>query len=115
MLLSGGEQQKLAISHVYSKANRFVILDEPSSSLDPIAEYEMYNRMIASCKDCGMIFIFHRLSSAVIADWTYLMEHGSVIKIGSHAELMARNGKYAEMFRRQAKNYGEGHHDWNFH
>lgn len=111
MLLSGGEQQKLAISHVYSKTNRFVILDEPSSALDPIAEYVMYNKMIASCKDCGMILISHRLSSAVMADRIYLMEHGSVIETGSHAELMKKNGKYAEMFRRQAKNYGEVHHD----
>lgn len=105
--LSGGEQQKLAISHVYSKENRFVILDEPSSSLDPIAEYEMYNRMMNACEHCGMIFISHRLSSAVTADRIYLMEQGSIIETGSHAELMSRNGKYAEMFMRQAKNYGE--------
>ncbi len=107
VVLSGGEQQKLAISHIYSKKPRFVILDEPTSALDPIAEYEMYNRMMAACENCGMIFISHRLSSAVMADRIYLMEHGSVIESGTHAELMKNNGKYAEMFRRQAKNYGE--------
>ncbi len=106
-LLSGGEQQKLAISHVYSKQNRFVILDEPSSALDPIAEYEMYNRMNEACKDCGMIFISHRLSSAVMADRIYLLENGEVLECGSHVELMAKNGRYAEMFRRQAENYAE--------
>ena len=105
--MSGGEQQKLAISHVYYKDSRFVILDEPSSALDPIAEYEMYNRMLDACKDCGMIFISHRLASAVLADRIYLMEHGKVAECGSHKELMERNGKYAEMFRRQAENYLE--------
>jgi ATP-binding cassette subfamily B protein len=105
--MSGGEQQKLAISHVYYKESRFVILDEPSSALDPIAEYEMYNRMLDACKDCGMIFISHRLASAVLADRIYLMEHGRVAECGSHEELMQLNGKYAEMFRRQAENYLE--------
>jgi len=63
--------------------------------------------MREACADCGMIFISHRLSSAVSADRIYLMENGSVAETGSHAELMERNGRYAEMFRRQAENYGE--------
>ena len=95
------------ISHVYFKDNRFVILDEPSSALDPIAEYEMYKNMTEACEDCGMIFISHRLSSAVIADRVYLMENGTVIESGSHKELMELNGKYATMFRHQAENYKE--------
>lgn len=107
VLLSGGEQQKLAISHVYAKENRFVILDEPSSALDPIAEHEMYQRMQKACENCGMIFISHRLSSAVMADRIYLMENGTVAETGTHEELIAKNGKYAEMFRRQSKNYTE--------
>ncbi len=105
--LSGGEQQKLAIAHVYSKENRFVILDEPSSALDPIAEYEMYERMREACKDCGMIFISHRLSSAVTADKIYLMEDGTVAESGTHRQLMEKKGKYASMFLKQAENYGE--------
>ncbi len=106
-VLSGGEAQKLAISHVYSRQNRFVILDEPSSALDPIAEYQMYERMTDACTDCGMIFISHRLSSAVMADVIYLMENGTVTECGTHAELMEANGRYADMFRRQAENYAE--------
>ena len=106
-VMSGGQQQKLAISHVYSKQNRFVILDEPSSALDPIAEHDMYENMMRACEGCGMIFISHRLSSAVTADRIYLMENGSVAESGTHAELMARDGKYAEMFRRQAESYAE--------
>ena len=106
-VMSGGQQQKLAISHAYSKQNRFVILDEPSSALDPIAEHDMYENMTRACEGSGMIFISHRLSSAVTADRIYLMENGSVAESGTHAELMARNGKYAEMFRRQAESYAE--------
>lgn len=105
--MSGGEQQKLAIAHVYSKNNRFVILDEPSSALDPIAEHEMYERMSEACRDCGMIFISHRLSSAVSADRIYLMENGEVAEAGTHRKLMELNGRYAEMFRHQAENYAE--------
>lgn len=107
-LLSGGEQQKLSISHVYSKENRFVILDEPSSALDPIAEAEMYNRMLKACENCGMIFISHRLSSAVLADKIYYVENGEILESGNHAELMQLNGKYAKMFIRQSKNYKGG-------
>lgn len=105
--MSGGEQQKLAISHVYTRDSRFVILDEPSSALDPIAEYEMYNSMMKACENCGVIFISHRLSSAVMADRVYMLEDGEVIESGTHQELMLQNGKYAEMFRRQALNYAE--------
>ncbi len=103
--LSGGEQQKLAISHVYSKKNRFVILDEPSSALDPIAEDKMYKTMFDACNDCGMIFISHRMSAAVMADKVYLMENGEVLESGTHRELMELGGTYAKMFLRQAENY----------
>lgn len=107
IMLSGGEGQKLAISHVYSRKNRFVILDEPSSALDPIAEYKMYESMLDACSDCGMIFISHRLSSATLADTVYLIEDGQVAEHGSHRELMALGGKYAQMFNRQAESYKE--------
>ena len=107
-LLSGGQEQKLSIAHIYSKNNRFVILDEPSSALDPIAEFEMYENMYKACKDCGMIFISHRLSSAVNADRIFYMEDGTVKESGTHKELMELNGSYASMFKRQAKNYKGG-------
>ena len=107
LVLSGGEQQKLAISRIYTKRNRFVILDEPSSSLDPIAERDIFNNMLLACHDCGVILIAHRLSSVVMADKIYLLENGSIIESGSHSELMLKNGRYAEMFHRQAQNYTE--------
>ena len=107
IMLSGGEAQKMAIAHVYAKQNRFVILDEPSSALDPIAEYEMYRTMLDACADCGVIFISHRLSSAVLADKIYLIDGGRVAESGTHEQLMAQNGIYADMFRKQAENYRE--------
>lgn len=104
-VLSGGETQKLAIAHAFTRDNMFVILDEPTSALDPIAEHEMYKNMMDACSDSGMIFISHRLSSAVMADRVYLLENGEVAECGTHDELMAKNGKYADMFRKQAENY----------
>ena len=67
----------------------------------------MYNNMMEIGKDKGMIFISHRLSSAVAADRIYMLENGEIIESGTHAELMAQNGKYADMFRKQAQNYVE--------
>lgn len=107
IMLSGGEAQKLAISHVYLRKNRFVILDEPSSALDPIAEYKMYETMLSACEGCGMIFISHRLSGATLADMIYLVDNGEIAECGTHKELMAMGGKYAEMFCRQAENYND--------
>lgn len=107
LVLSGGEAQKLAIAHVYAKKNRFVILDEPSSALDPIAEYEMYRTMLDACTGCGVIFISHRLSSAVLADKIYLIDGGRVAESGTHEQLMAAGGIYADMFLKQAENYRE--------
>ncbi|MBR7101145.1 MAG: ABC transporter ATP-binding protein [Clostridia bacterium] len=104
-VLSVGESQKLAIAHAFLKDAPYVILDEPSSALDPIAESEMYSNMMRMGENKGMIFISHRLSSAVSADRIYMLENGEVVEYGSHKELMEKNGKYADMFRKQAQNY----------
>ena len=102
---SGGQAQMLAIAHVHAKGSSIVILDEPSSALDPIAEYKMYENMMAACRDKTVIFISHRMSSSVLADRIILLEDGKIAETGSHSELMQKNGKYAEMFRVQADNY----------
>lgn len=104
-VLSGGESQKVAIARVFAKDSQIAILDEPSSALDPIAEYQMYDTMLKACKDKAVIFISHRLSSAVLADRIYMLENGCIVEAGSHEELMKLNGKYAEMFSMQAENY----------
>lgn len=105
MGLSGGEAQKIAIARVFARRPDIVILDEPSSALDPIAEYNMYKNMLNATENETVIFISHRLSATRDADRIYLFENGTVIEQGSHAELIKLNGKYAEMWRLQAQNY----------
>ena len=104
-VLSLGEQQKLSLARVFASDSPFVLLDEPSSALDPIAEYNMFENMIKATKGRSVIFISHRLSSAVLADRVILMEEGRIAEMGTHSDLMSRCGKYAAMFRRQAENY----------
>ena len=105
--LSGGEAQKIAISRVFLKnEDRAVsILDEPSSALDPVSEYKLNKNLIENAGDNTVIFISHRLSTTRMADRIYLFEHGKIIEQGTHDELMAQNGRYREMFDRQARNY----------
>ncbi|MDE6743818.1 MAG: ABC transporter ATP-binding protein/permease [Lachnospiraceae bacterium] len=105
MGLSGGEAQKIAIARVFARKPDIVILDEPSSALDPIAEYNMYKNMLDAAENETVIFISHRLSATRDADRIYMFENGTVIEQGSHAELMSLKGKYAEMWKLQAQNY----------
>ena len=81
------------------------ILDEPSSALDPKAEYELNQNMLKKAGDATVIFISHRLSTTRDADCIYMFEDGEIVERGTHRELMEQNGKYAEMFRCQAKYY----------
>ena len=103
--LSGGQVQKIALSRLYAKDAPIAILDEPSSALDPIAEYELFENMKRICQGRTVIFISHRLSSAISADVIFMMEQGRIIERGNHESLMRQNGKYAEMFRKQAEKY----------
>ena len=103
--LSGGENQKLAVARMFAKNFELAILDEPSSALDPIAEYKMYENLIAATENKTVIYISHRLSSAVLSDNIFVLDGGTVSESGSHAELMARGGKYSKMFTLQASSY----------
>lgn len=105
--LSGGEGQKVAIARVFPRNCKAVILDEPSSALDPISEYNVNQSMLAAAEDKTVIFISHRLSTTKLADRIIMLEDGQIIEEGSHEELMALEGKYAEMFNMQAENYKE--------
>lgn len=105
VMLSGGEAQKIAIARAFYKNCPYVILDEPSANLDPIAEYKLNQAMLTAAEHKTVIFISHRLSTTVVADKIYVMENGSIIESGSHAELMAQNGTYAKMFTLQSEKY----------
>lgn len=105
LMLSGGEQQKIAIARAFYKKCPYVILDEPSANLDPVSEYELNQAMINGADDKTVIFISHRLSTTVIADKIFMMEKGKIIESGNHSELMALGGKYKEMFDLQAEKY----------
>ncbi len=105
--LSGGEAQKIAIARVFARPYELIIMDEPSSALDPVAEYELNQSILKNTKNKTVIFISHRLSTTRMADRIYMFDHGEIIESGSHDELMELNGKYAEMYRVQAKKYRE--------
>ena len=80
-------------------------MDEPSSALDPIAEYEINQSILKNAEVRTVIFISHRLSTTRMADRIYMFDDGKIVECGSHDELMRQNGKYAEMYRVQAKKY----------
>lgn len=105
LMLSGGEQQKIAIARAFYKDCPYVILDEPSANLDPISEYELNHAMMTGAENKTVIFISHRLSTTRNADKIFMMEKGKIIESGSHDELMNLGGKYAEMFNLQAEKY----------
>lgn len=106
--LSGGESQKMATARMFAKNFDIAILDEPSSALDPIAEYKMYENLISATKDKTVIYISHRLSSAVLSDKIFVLGGGSVLESGTHSELMNSDGVYAKMFALQASSYRKG-------
>ncbi len=106
-MFSGGEAQKISIARVFAGKQEIVIMDEPTSALDPIAEQDMYRNMFEACEGKTVIFISHRLSSATMADRVYMLENGRLIEQGTHSELLAQNGKYADMWHKQADTYAD--------
>lgn len=103
--LSGGEAQKVAIARTFSRHYDLVVMDEPSASLDPVAEYELNHSVAENLKGQTVVFISHRLSTTRMTDVIYMFDSGEIIERGSHDELMKQNGKYAEMFELQSKKY----------
>lgn len=103
--LSGGESQKLAIARAFYKDAQLVILDEPSSALDPIAEYQLNEAMLQAVDNRTVIFISHRLSTTRNADRIIMLEQGRIIEEGTHEELISLQEKYATMWKAQAGKY----------
>ena len=104
-MLSGGEGQKAAIARMFMRDMPIAILDEPSSALDPIAEYRLNKSMLDNAENQAVILISHRLSTTKDADRIILLENGSIAESGTHSELLANGGTYAEMWNVQAEKY----------
>ena len=102
---SGGESQKVAISRAFYKNADILIMDEPSSALDPIAEYELNKAMESAAKGKTVFYISHRLSTTRDADRIILLENGHIEEEGTHESLLKKNGKYAQMWKVQAGRY----------
>lgn len=105
--LSIGQWQKLAIARAFYSHSDILILDEPTASLDPLAEQEIFRQFDTLRKDKTTIFVSHRLSSATIASKIAVLEYGELIEEGTHRELMEKRGRYYELFSTQASRYLE--------
>jgi ATP-binding cassette subfamily B protein len=103
--LSMGEWQKLALARAYMRDAQLIILDEPTASLDARAEYEMYRKFVEHTRDRMAILISHRFSTVRMADRILVLGNGSIQEDGTHAELLAIRGRYAEIFELQARAY----------
>ncbi|MCD6322584.1 MAG: ABC transporter ATP-binding protein [Clostridiales bacterium] len=106
MELSGGEWQKMALARLFYSVAPVYVLDEPSASLDPESEKEIFEKIVDICNDSTAILISHRLSNVLIADRILVIEEGRLIEKGTHDELMDSEGRYAYLFRLQAERYG---------
>ena len=103
--ISGGEAQKLALARALYKDAPIVILDEPTASMDPIAESSMYSRFNSFVENKTAIYISHRLSSCAFCDNIAVFDKAEIIEIGTHQNLIKLNGKYAELWNAQAQFY----------
>lgn len=106
--LSGGQWQRIALARSFYRDSPLVILDEPTSSLDPRAEYELFSTLRSALAGRTALFISHRFSTVRGADRIYVMDRGQIIEQGTHEELMRRGGRYAELYALQADAYVTG-------
>lgn len=106
--LSGGMMQKLMLARCLYKDAPFLILDEPTAALDPIAESSMYEEYKTTTRGKAALFISHRLASTKFCDRIIFLDEGRIAETGTHDELLQKNGKYAEVFAVQSQYYKGG-------
>lgn len=105
--LSGGQWQRVALARSLYRTSRFIVLDEPTAAIDPIEEGVLYRKFRELTRGKMGVIVTHRLGSARIADKIIVLDKGKIVESGTHEELIERNGKYALMYREQAKWYQE--------
>ncbi|GAB4395535.1 MAG: ABC transporter ATP-binding protein [Microscillaceae bacterium] len=103
--LSGGEWQKIALGRAYMRKAQLIVLDEPTAALDARAEYEVFLRFTELTKGKTAVLISHRFSTVRIADRILVLQNGQMAELGTHEELLAQKGLYAELFQLQAEGY----------
>ena len=103
--LSGGQWQKLAIARAYYRDRNLIVLDEPTSNLDPIAEAEVFRKYLAMTRGRPVIMVTHRISIAALADRIVVFKDGIIAEDGTHEDLLSRNGEYARLYSAQAEWY----------
>ena len=107
-MLSGGETQRLMLARALYKESVFIILDEPTAALDPIAEADIYQKYNEMTQGKTSVFISHRLASTRFCSRIILLDHGKILEEGTHEKLLSSGGKYAELYEIQSKYYREG-------
>lgn len=108
MDLSGGEMQRLMLARALYKDSPVILLDEPTAALDPISERELYEKYNEMTLGRSSVYISHRLASTRFCDRIILVENKGIAEQGTHAELLAKGGRYAELFEVQSKYYRKG-------
>ncbi|MCI1688282.1 MAG: ATP-binding cassette domain-containing protein, partial [Schleiferilactobacillus harbinensis] len=103
--ISGGEAQKIAIARAWYKDAPFIILDEPTAALDPVSEYEIYQKFDDLMEKKTAIYVSHRMSSTRFSQRIVVLDHGQIVEDGTHAALMQAQGLYYRLFEAQAQYY----------
>ena len=102
---STGQWQKIALARFFYRNSPIVVFDEPTAAIDPVSEYNIFNKIYEFFKNKTVIIVSHRFSTVRNADRIVVMENGRILEMGSHKELMQQDGNYANAFKLQAQGY----------